>query len=109
MDDARLLTVCPAGDLSPGEVRVAIDEAIGRIAVFNVDGELFAIEDRCSHQEARLSDGFVEGCAVECPLHASLFDLRTGKPGGPPATTPVRVFSVRTDSGVIVVELPARR
>lgn len=97
--------MCRLADLPAGEVAVAGDEELGRIAVFNVEGELFAIEDRCSHQEARLSDGFVEGCAVECPLHASLFDLRTGKPSGPPATVPVRVFPVRVEAGEVVLDL----
>ena len=55
------------------------------VAVFNADGELFAIDDTCTHQDASLSEGWLEGCLIECPLHAASFDLRTGKPTGPPA------------------------
>ena len=57
-------------------VRVDTDPPI---AVFNEDGEFFAIDDTCTHQDASLADGWLEGCAVECPLHASCFDLRTGR------------------------------
>jgi 3-phenylpropionate/trans-cinnamate dioxygenase ferredoxin subunit len=103
--EPRTLRVCGLEEIPEGEVVVATDVELGRIAVFNVDGELFAIEDRCSHQEARLSDGYLDGCAVECPLHASLFDLRTGKPSGPPATTAVRVYAVRVDAGDVLVDL----
>nr|WP_243788446.1 bifunctional 3-phenylpropionate/cinnamic acid dioxygenase ferredoxin subunit [Saccharopolyspora gloriosae] len=71
--------------------------------MFNVDGELFAIDDTCTHQDASLSDGFLEGCAVECPLHAACFDLRTGRPSGPPAKKPVRTHQVSVDDGLIYV------
>ncbi|WP_432827130.1 bifunctional 3-phenylpropionate/cinnamic acid dioxygenase ferredoxin subunit [Dactylosporangium sp. CA-092794] len=95
-------TVCPLAKLPPGEV--AVLDGPQRVAVFNVDGELYAVEDRCTHQDAWLSDGFVEGVAVECPLHASLFDLRTGEPSGPPAVRPVRTFPVRVEDGDVVVD-----
>ena len=50
------------------------------LAVFNAGGELFAIDDTCTHQDASLSDGWLEGCLIGCPLHASSFDLRSGIP-----------------------------
>ena len=93
-------------DLPPGEsVRVHGDVAI---AVFKVDGELYAIDDTCSHQDASLSDGWLEGCAVECPLHAACFDLRTGMPSGPPAKRPVRTHSVTVEDGMIYVHETTR-
>jgi 3-phenylpropionate/trans-cinnamate dioxygenase ferredoxin subunit len=95
------LRVCAVAELPPGEVAVA--QGPPRIAVFNVDGELYALEDQCTHQQAWLSDGFVEGCAVECPLHASLFDLRTGKPSGPPAIRAVRTYQVAVVDEQIMV------
>lgn len=88
-------------DLPPGEsVRISGEVPI---AVFNVDGELYAIDDTCTHQDASLSDGWLEGCAVECPLHAACFDLRTGRPSGPPAKKPVRTHHVAVDGGLIYV------
>jgi 3-phenylpropionate/trans-cinnamate dioxygenase ferredoxin subunit len=77
-----------------------------RVAVFNADGEFFAVEDRCSHQEAFLSDGFVHGRTVECPLHASCFDLRTGRPSGLPAVRAVRTYPVVVRDGAVFVTRP---
>ena len=80
-----------------------------RIAVFNAGGELVALDDRCSHQEAYLSNGWLEGCEVECPLHGATFDVRTGRPAGPPATEPVQVYPVYIRNGLVFVTAePAR-
>lgn len=96
-----MIPVCHLDELPVGEsVRVEADVPI---AVFNADGELFAIDDTCTHQDASLSDGWLEGCTVECPLHASRFDLRTGKPTGRPAKEPVRTHRVTVVDGVIHV------
>jgi 3-phenylpropionate/trans-cinnamate dioxygenase ferredoxin subunit len=74
------------------------------ISVFHTEGEFFAVDDTCSHQDASLADGFLEGCFVECPLHAALFDLRTGMPTCLPAKKPVRTYPVTVVDGVIYVE-----
>ncbi|MEQ3553015.1 bifunctional 3-phenylpropionate/cinnamic acid dioxygenase ferredoxin subunit [Pseudonocardia nematodicida] len=96
-----MIFVGELSDIPVGEsVRVQGEVAI---AVFNADGELFAIDDTCTHQDASLSDGWLEGCAVECPLHAACFDLRTGAPSGPPAKTPVRTHEVVIDDGLVYV------
>lgn len=97
------IKVCPVSELAVGAViRVESDPPI---AVFNVDGELRAIDDTCTHEYAWLSDGLVTGCMVECPLHGSRFDLRTGEPDIFPATEPVRVHRVVVNDGVIEVEI----
>ena len=85
-------------------VKVEIDEH--RIAVFLVDGSLFAIGDRCSHAEASLSEGEVFDHEVECPRHGSTFDLTTGNPQSLPATKPVPTYSVSIEDGTVFVELP---
>src|SRR5688572_5255150 len=93
-------------DIPLGEA-VRVEAGFGSkvpIAVFNVDGELYAIDDTCTHQDASLADGWLEGCSVECPLHASCFDLRTGKVSGPPAKTPVRTHRVVIQDGMIYVQ-----
>jgi 3-phenylpropionate/trans-cinnamate dioxygenase ferredoxin component len=82
-------------------------EAEVPIAVFNVDGELLAIDDTCTHQDASLADGWLEGCRVECPLHAACFDLRTGMPSGPPAKMPVRTHEVVVEDGLVYVRVGA--
>lgn len=108
MTTGTAVVVCSLGELPDGEVATVDVPGTGRIAVFHVGGELHAVEDRCSHQQAWLSDGFVEeaDCTVECPLHASAFDLRTGEPTGPPAVRPMRVFPVRVVDGAITVTVP---
>lgn len=93
-------------DLPPGDTRRV--DISPPIAVFHTeDEEVFAIDDTCSHQDASLADGWVEGCEVECPLHASKFDLRTGAVDCPPAKLPVRTHTVVIEDGIIYVELSA--
>ncbi|WP_433782082.1 bifunctional 3-phenylpropionate/cinnamic acid dioxygenase ferredoxin subunit [Actinomycetospora sp. CA-101289] len=92
----------------PVGASVRIQGSVAAIAVFNADGELFAIDDTCTHQDASLSDGWLEGCAVECPLHAACFDLRTGRPSGPPAKKPVRTHQVTVTEGVVYVDESVR-
>lgn len=98
-----MIPVCPLADLPPGEAVRLQDGVDAPIAVFNDGGELFAVDDTCTHQEASLSEGWLEDCAVECPLHAASFDLRTGEPSGPPATRPVRTHAVHVQDGVVHV------
>ncbi|GLZ48818.1 bifunctional 3-phenylpropionate/cinnamic acid dioxygenase ferredoxin subunit [Actinomycetospora sp. NBRC 106375] len=97
-----MIYVAELADIPVGEsVRV---QGSVPIAVFNADGELYAIDDTCTHQDASLSDGWLEGCAVECPLHAACFDLRTGRPSGPPAKKAVRTHPVSVVDGLVYVE-----
>jgi 3-phenylpropionate/trans-cinnamate dioxygenase ferredoxin subunit len=102
-----VIRVCQESDIPIGEaVRVDVDPPI---AVFKVGGELYAIDDTCTHQDASLADGWVEGCIVECPLHESCFDLRTGEVTGPPAKQGVRTHRVEVVDGVVFVQpAPAR-
>lgn len=94
---------CPLKDLAPGDA-VRLDTR-PPIAVFHTEeGELFAIDDTCTHQDASLADGWVEDCAVECPLHESRFNLRTGHADAPPAKKPVRVHEVTVVDGDIMVK-----
>ncbi|BBY22190.1 bifunctional 3-phenylpropionate/cinnamic acid dioxygenase ferredoxin subunit [Mycobacterium stomatepiae] len=98
-----MLAICPLADLAPGEARRV--ETQPPIAVFHTeDGEVFAIDDTCSHQDASLADGWVEGCEVECPLHASRFNLRTGAVDAPPAKLPVRAHTVVIEHGIVYIE-----
>jgi 3-phenylpropionate/trans-cinnamate dioxygenase ferredoxin subunit len=102
-----VIPVCRLEDLPEGEsIRV---ETTPPVAVFHTDdGELYAIDDTCTHQDASLSEGWLEGCLVECPLHAAAFDLRTGQPTCLPARRPVRTHRVTVDDGVIHVHLAAQ-
>jgi 3-phenylpropionate/trans-cinnamate dioxygenase ferredoxin subunit len=86
-----------AADGAPVEVAVVRDE----------DGELHAISDVCSHGAVSLSDGEVDGCTIECWLHGSRFDLRTGKPLSPPAVRPVPVYPLTVDGEQVLVDVDA--
>jgi 3-phenylpropionate/trans-cinnamate dioxygenase ferredoxin subunit len=68
-------------------------------------GEVFAVSDICSHADVSLSEGDVEDGTVECWLHGSRFDLRTGKPTGPPASEPVAIYPVRVEGDDVLVDL----
>jgi 3-phenylpropionate/trans-cinnamate dioxygenase ferredoxin subunit len=95
---------CALGDLTDGTpLRVEVDGLA--VAVVKHDDEVFAIEDECSHAAVPLSDGDVEDCTIECFLHGSRFDLRTGKPTGLPATEPVPVFPVQINGDDVLIEL----
>ena len=101
-----MLAACPLGALAPGAaLRLDLPELGAPIALFRTeDGEVYAIDDTCTHQEASLSDGWLEGCEVECPVHSSRFDLRTGAVDAPPAKIPVRTHRVEVRDGTIFVE-----
>ncbi len=87
-------------------VGLKVDLTEHRIAVFLVDGSVFAIGDRCSHAEASLAEGEVFDHEVECPRHGSIFDLKTGAPHSLPATKPVPTYLVSIEDGYVYVELP---
>ncbi|MDQ3103112.1 MAG: non-heme iron oxygenase ferredoxin subunit [Actinomycetota bacterium] len=99
-------TVCSTEELPEGEARLIEVEGL-EIGIFNCDGELFAIEDRCSHDDGPLAEGAFDAsaCTVECPRHGSLFDLRSGRPKTLPAFKPVDTFDVRVEGGEIKLEV----
>jgi 3-phenylpropionate/trans-cinnamate dioxygenase ferredoxin subunit len=103
---ATKIEVCPAAELSDGKMRLV--EVEGRkIGVFNCDGTLYAIEDRCSHDDGPLAEGEFDPatCTVECPRHGSLFDLTTGRPRTLPAYQPVDTFPVTIENGAVTLEV----
>ena len=103
---AAEMTVCRLDELPPGEMRLV--EVDGRkVGVLHAeDGELYAIEDRCSHDDGPLAEGEFDpaACTVECPRHGSLFDLRTGRPKTLPAFQPVDTFELRVEDGEVKLE-----
>jgi 3-phenylpropionate/trans-cinnamate dioxygenase ferredoxin subunit len=100
------IPVCPAAELPPGAMRLVEHEGT-KIGVFNCDGALYAIEDRCSHDDGPLAEGELDAaaCTVECPRHGSLFDLTTGRPKTLPAYAPVRTFATTVVDDTIVLEV----
>jgi len=74
------------------------------VAVFKVDNEYFAIQNRCSHAEASLSEGEVYDCKVECPLHGAEFDLKTGEALTLPATKPIATYTTEVNENSVLVK-----
>ncbi|HLI26856.1 MAG TPA: bifunctional 3-phenylpropionate/cinnamic acid dioxygenase ferredoxin subunit [Chloroflexota bacterium] len=99
----EFVRVARVDEVPPGQGKLV--EAGGRyIALFNVDGQYYAIDDECTHAAASLSEGFVEGTVVECPLHGGQFDLRTGEAVWSPAVIPVATYAVRVEGDEIWVD-----
>ena len=100
------VTVARADAIPPGHAARVEIEGVA-VAIFNVDGQFHALDDTCSHAEASLSEGELhpEECSIECPLHGSSFDLRTGEPLSFPAVEAVRVHQVAVEDGVLKVAL----
>ena len=103
---SEIIEICPLSELPPGATRIVEWEDL-EIGVFNCNGELFAVEDRCSHDDGPLAEGELdpENCTVECPRHGSLFDLRTGKPKTLPAYVPVDTFPVVVEDDIVKLEV----
>jgi 3-phenylpropionate/trans-cinnamate dioxygenase ferredoxin component len=100
------IDICPVSELPPGAIRTVEWEDL-EIAVVNCGGTLYAIEDRCSHDDGPLAEGVLHeaDCTIECPRHGSLFDLHTGRPKTLPAYVPVDTFPVLIQDGLIKLEV----
>lgn len=83
--------------------RVIIGEQ--QIAIFNLDGTFYATDDICTHAFASLAEGYIEDGCVECPLHAGVFDIKTGKAQGVPVVEDIKTFPVRIEGENIYVEV----
>jgi nitrite reductase/ring-hydroxylating ferredoxin subunit len=100
----QYIKAAQTADLPPGSsLRI---EVLGRrVALFNVDGTYYAIDDECTHRGGPLSEGLVAGGKVTCPWHAAKCDVRTGDVANPPAEQPVRSYNVRVAGTDLEIEL----
>ena len=98
--------VAPVEELRPGSVKIVIAGSL-TIGVYNLNGEYFALEDRCSHDDGPLCEGDFdadEGVAI-CPRHGASIDIRTGRPRTLPAVEPVATYPVRVEDGIVKLEV----
>ena len=100
-----MIKVCTVDELKPGTAIGVEIEGVPVAVVRTADGSVHALRDECSHASVPLSEGEITGCTLECWLHGSRFDLRTGKPLGPPATEPVPVFPVQVTGADVLIDL----
>jgi len=106
MSDNGFVTVANTGDLQPGEM-MYVEVGDEPVCLINLDGEFHALSDICTHQDASLSDGTIDGDELECPLHGGVFAIRTGAPVAFPVVVPVAKYRVRVvgdDVQVAVME-----
>jgi 3-phenylpropionate/trans-cinnamate dioxygenase ferredoxin subunit len=99
---ASWLDVASTEELAPGSRRVIDMDGVA-VAVFNLGGEYFAIQDICPHDGGELANGELEGEVIICPRHGARFSIRTGAVLGPPAYEDVRSYPVRIDNGRVQV------
>lgn len=98
------IDVCAVEEL-PDQDPKGVQAAGHEIALYHVDGEVFATGGVCSHGNARLCDGYLEGYEIECPLHQGRFDVRNGKAMCAPLTADIRIYAVKRDNGRVLVEV----
>jgi 3-phenylpropionate/trans-cinnamate dioxygenase ferredoxin component len=107
-----VIDVCPLEALPPGTMKLVTAGPLLTLGVYHVDGEFFALEDRCSHDDGPLVEGEWEPDdgmgrpVVICPRHGSRFDLRTGTPLTLPATQPVDTYRVWVEDAIVKVAVP---
>lgn len=95
------ILLCRADDVPKGEILRVESDGLPPVAVFNLDGAYFAIDDTCSHGQASLADGEIDGGLVECPFHGGCFDIRTGLPAGAPCTEPVARYDLVVEGDAV--------
>ena len=105
MAEAGFVKVADVGELSPGDMKV-VEVGEEQILVVNVEGNIYACDDICSHAYASLSEGDLSGEEVECPLHGSAFNVTTGEVLTPPADGNLRTFEVRIEGQDVLVGPP---
>jgi nitrite reductase/ring-hydroxylating ferredoxin subunit len=101
----RLVEVTETTDVPPGTAR-AVDVEGRAVALFNIGGSYYAIDDTCTHRGGPLSEGEVDGTVVTCPWHGARFDVTTGQVLGPPAAEGVARYDVRVDGKGVKIEMP---
>ena len=99
------LEIAPASELPNGE-RLFVEVESGPIVILNIAGQIFAIDDVCTHDDGPLGDGEIEGFNIVCPRHGGEFDVRTGKAVQLPAVVDIRAYPVRVVNELIEVGIP---
>ena len=97
--------VASVGQLEDDEV-LGVEVAGTSVAVYQLDGEYFATNDICTHEYAKLSDGYVEDGCIACPLHMGMFQIATGKAMGAPVEDDIATYSVKLEGDDILVDVP---
>src|SRR5215468_1382114 len=97
------LELCKADDVAAGAA-LKVETAGLVLAVFNVDGEFYVMDDACTHGPGSLSEGYIDGDVVECNFHNGQFNIRTGEVVSPPCMIPIKTYPTIVENGRVVIE-----
>ena len=98
------IDLCSAADVAPGNA-LKFDTGNLSLAVFNVDGEYYVMDDLCTHGPGSLSEGYIDGDVVECNFHNGQFNIRTGEVVSPPCMIPIKTYPTTVENGKVVIEV----
>lgn len=103
MDSAqKRIELCSTGDVPEGSaLKIEVENL--ELAVFNLEGQFYVIDDRCTHGPGSLSEGYIDGDIVECNFHNGAFNIKTGEVAEPPCVIPIRTYKVLVEDGKVVV------
>jgi len=96
--------ICKTSDLAPGSV-MCFDHGETGLAVFNIDGQFYVTDDRCTHGLSSLSEGVLMGDEIECSMHFGTFDVKTGQPTGAPCSIALRTYKVEVRGDEVFAEV----
>jgi nitrite reductase/ring-hydroxylating ferredoxin subunit len=103
---SKFVKVASVDDIPSGEALQVEAEGL-TLALVRANGDVYCVQDVCTHEQAFLSEGFCENHEIECPLHGSIFDIRTGEVKSLPATEPLKTYPVKVEDGAILVDVEA--
>ena len=104
MSGGKRIELCSTDAVAPGTaLKVEIDDLA--LAVFNVDGEFYVMDDNCTHGPGSLSEGYIEGDVVECNFHNGQFNIRTGEVVSPPCMVPIKTYPAMVVDGKVTIEV----
>lgn len=106
MSDAEWVPLMRLDEIEPDDVTGAVRGGHD-YAVYCVDGEYYVTDALCTHNQANLCDGYLDGYVIECPLHQGCFDVRTGEPRGAPATEPLKIHACVVEGDLLNIRIAA--
>ena len=101
-----LIKACEVADLGPGEMLAVEADELPHVALYNVDGEFYATSNICTHAIAMLTEGYLEGDTIECPLHGGCFNVKTGEATHFPCEEPLETYQVEVKDDAVFIKAP---
>jgi nitrite reductase/ring-hydroxylating ferredoxin subunit len=98
------LELCNTADVAPGTALKVETEGLV-LAVFNLEGTFYVMDDACTHGPGSLSEGYIDGDVIECNFHQGQFDIRTGEVVGPPCMIPMKTYKTSVEGDKVVIEV----